>query len=448
MLGMAWLTFRQAQEALKNGRLEEAHRLLAQSGTQGHKQTFPLLQQVAQGFVERARRKLERNDPDAAWADLLRAEQVGAAEEAAASLRMTLTGPALKDIRARLAEGQPARAAEAIAHLRERAVRSPELQSLEEAAKDWGQAQQLADRGELSAALPLIERLRRSWPEFTVLEQIQRDLEHRQQTLGGILGQLHQAVGEGRWRHVVQVADEVLALAPNHGEARKARTRAWQALEPPTLPSVQHAETPSPKPAVDPGSRFLLWIDGVGGYLICLTQRVTIGQAVPEATVDVPLFADVSRHHATLTRDTEGYLLEATRPLDVNGKVTEKTLLQSGDRITLGASCQLQFRQPVPVSATARLDLTSGHRLPQAVDGVILMADTLVLSAGTQAHATVPDLRQPVVLFRQKGGLGVRHAGPFTVDGQKCEERGQLGPTARVVGEDFSFALEPVGKGQ
>src|SRR5262249_18137052 len=156
-------------------------------------------------------------------------------------------------------------------------------------------------------------------------------------------------------------------------------------------------------------------------------------------TVDIPLFADVSRHHATLTRDTEGYLLEAVRGLSVNGKPTEKALLQTGDRMTLGASCQLQFRQPVPVSATARIDLASGHRLPQAVEAVILMADTLVLASGSQAHVTVPELRQPVVLFRQKGALGIRHAGPFTVDGEKCSERGQLGPESRVVGEDFSF---------
>src|ERR1700722_1342432 len=111
MLGMAWLTLRQAQEALKNGRLEDAQRLLAQSGAHGHKQSWPLLQQVAQGFVDRARRHLERNDADAAWGDLLRAEQVGAAEEAAAELRQKLTRSAIADVRARLEGGQPARAA-------------------------------------------------------------------------------------------------------------------------------------------------------------------------------------------------------------------------------------------------------------------------------------------------------------------------------------------------
>jgi hypothetical protein len=447
MLGMAWLTLRQAQEALKSGRLEEAQRLLAQSGAQGHKQSWPLLQQVAQGFVDRGLRHLERNDPEAAWGDLLRAEQVGAAEKPAADLRQKLTRPAVADVRARLEAGQPARAAEAVALLHERAIRTPELQTLEETAKDWAQAQQLADRGEFAAAQTIVERLRRIWPDFEALKRFQHEVEERRATFASVLLKLHEAVGEGHWRRVVQVADEVLAVAPNHAEARKARIRAWQAIEPPTVAGQHTEKTVPPAVASAPASRFWLWIDGVGGYLVCLGARVTVGQATPEANVDIPLFADVSRHHATLTRDNEGYLLEAVREVSVNSKATEKALLQSGDRLTLGASCQLLFRQPVAASATARLDLASGHRLPQAVEAVILMADTLVLASSSQAHVTVEELRQPVVLFRQKGGLGVRHAGPFTVDGLKCSERGQLGPTSRVVGEEFSLAVEPVERG-
>jgi hypothetical protein len=129
----------------------------------------------------------------------------------------------------------------------------------------------------------------------------------------------------------------------------------------------------------------------------------------------------------------------------VNGQGAEKCLLEPGDRITLGSSCQLQFSQPVPVSTSARLDLVSGHRLPLTVDAIILMADTLVLGAGAQAHVTVPDLAQSVILFRQKEGIGVRCARGLTIDGQACAERGTLGLTSRVRGDDFAFAVEPVG---
>jgi len=46
-------------------------------------------------------------------------------------------------------------------------------------------------------------------------------------------------------------------------------------------------------------------------------RQNTLGQAAAEALVDVPLVADVSRLHATLTRDAEGYLTYVGRMDDV-----------------------------------------------------------------------------------------------------------------------------------
>jgi FHA domain len=193
-----------------------------------------------------------------------------------------------------------------------------------------------------------------------------------------------------------------------------------------------------------PPQHFLLWVDGVGGYLVCLTNRVTFGQATPENRVDVALFADISRLHAALVRDAEGYLFECYRATRVNGQLVEKALLRSGDRVTLGTCCQLQFRQPVPVSASGRIDLVSGHRLWLPVDAVLLMADTLVLGPGAQVHVALPDVRTPLILFRLQDGLGVRYAGNFTVNGRNCRERATLAPGVTVAGDDFSLTLEPL----
>ena len=190
--------------------------------------------------------------------------------------------------------------------------------------------------------------------------------------------------------------------------------------------------------------QFLLWVDGVGGYLVCLGNRVTFGQATPENRVEVALFADISRLHAALTRDVEGYLIECFRAARVNGQLVEKALLRSGDRVTLGMCCQLQFRQPVPVSASARIDLVSGHRLWLAVDAVLLMADTLVLGSGAQVHVALPEVQSPLVLFRMKEGLGVRYAGSFAVNGKPCRERALLEPGATIAGDNFSLTLEPI----
>jgi hypothetical protein len=161
--------------------------------------------------------------------------------------------------------------------------------------------------------------------------------------------------------------------------------------------------------------------------------------------VDVPLVADVSRLHATLTRDAEGYLLEGVKALQVNSEPVTRALLRQNDRVTLGTSCQFVFRQPVPISTTARLDLVSGHRLPLAVDGVLLMGDSLVIGPGPQAHVIVPELNSPVVLYRQKDGLGVRGRGSLTVNGVRSMDKALLGARSVVTGEEIAFALEPAG---
>src|SRR5438552_6964851 len=97
----------------------------------------------------------------------------------------------------------------------------------------------------------------------------------------------------------------------------------------------------------EPPCQYLLWVDGVGGFLVCLNARVTIGQAGSDLRPEVALLADVSRHHATIQRDGEGYFLEAVRPAALNGQPVEKAFLHSGARLTLGKSCQLQFTRPV-----------------------------------------------------------------------------------------------------
>jgi hypothetical protein len=446
MLGIGWLTIRQAQEALKNGRLEEAHRLLGQSAATGHKRSFELLQQVAVGFVQRGERHLRQHDTEAAWNDLLLAEQVGLSDDSAAvRLRQTLVQQGLAEIRKLLDAGDPVRAAAAVEALRGRSVRGSELQLLETAAQDWQQARDQADRGEFNMALLTVERLRRQLPELAPLERFEQELTQRREACKAGLIALHEAMDRGNWRKVVEVADQVLAGAPQHGQARKARSQAWRAIEPPTVAGDRPVAPRAVEKPAGPPDRFMLWMDGVGGYLVCLGNRLSLGQATSDTSADVGFYADISRGHASILRDGSTYLIEAARPVQVNSQAIEKAVLQPGDRITLGASCQLQFSQPVPVSATARLDLTSGHRLALAVDAVLLMADTLVLGPGSQVHVSLPELGQKAVLYRTKDGLGLRYPGSFNVDGQKCTDRASLGSNSRVLLEEYSFAVETVG---
>ncbi len=189
---------------------------------------------------------------------------------------------------------------------------------------------------------------------------------------------------------------------------------------------------------------FFLWIDGVGSYLVLMSHRLTMGQANPEMPLDIAVLADVSRHHATLQRDGETYFLEAIRPVSVNGKTTNRSFLRSGDRFTLGASCQFQFWQEVPTSTSACVDLVSGHRFARPVQSVLLMSETLVMGPTPQSHVTIPDLTDTVVLHRSKTGVAIRVTGRVNVDGVWHTEKAPLHAKACVFTDQLTFALEPL----
>jgi hypothetical protein len=189
--------------------------------------------------------------------------------------------------------------------------------------------------------------------------------------------------------------------------------------------------------------RFRLWIDAVGGYLVCLADEVVLGQAVPDGSPDVPIVGDLSRRHAVIHRDEEGYVIEPVRGVKVDGKTIQHSMtLTDGRVIELGGGVRLRFQRPHPLSGTARLELISHHRTLPALDGVLLMADSCIMGPGPQSHIVARDFTDEVVLFRQGVGLACRTAGQFRIDGKAHDQRGPLTARSRVEGDEFSFTLE------
>jgi hypothetical protein len=450
MFGASWLILRQAREAMRNGRLEEANRLLSQPTVRGHKRAYALQQEVIRAFLDRAEKHQRNEDLVQAWNDVQKAEALAPNDPLVGKFRGQLLRLGLAEVQSALEAGRPGRAGEAIARLRDRGVRPVEVQPYEDVVRNWLLAREAADGGEFVVALQTVDRIGKVLPGGNSgLSEFRAQLEARHQTFNKLISELHDARQQQRWREAVHLADQVLAVATQNADVRKIRAEAWGSLDPEsTLPGQRsvHEDTPPVMESSGSPRRLLLWIDGVGGYLLCLSSRITLGQATGEAPVDVPLFADVSRMHATMSRDAEGYLIEAARPVLVNGKSQTRALLQPGDRVTLGNSCQFLFQQPAPISTSAKLQLVSGHRLPYAVDGVLLMADSLILGAGTQTHVMLPDRKENIVLFRHKDGIGIKCDGEFCIDGQRCKDRGVLGIQATASGPEFTLAIEPAGR--
>lgn len=185
--------------------------------------------------------------------------------------------------------------------------------------------------------------------------------------------------------------------------------------------------------------RFQLWVDGVGGFLVCRSPQVRIGQAVAGAEVEIPLLADVSRHHATISRDSEGYVIEPARSVQLSGRdLKAPCALADGDVFALGG-VKLKFRRPHPLSSTGRLEFVSRHQTQPSSNAVLLMSETCILGPRQTAHVVCRNWPSEAVLYQRGPELYLR-ADSKKRGGQPLVTR--LVPGQPVTGDYFSVTIE------
>lgn len=495
MLGQWRVAVRQAEEAIRAGRLEDAYAFVNRPEVADHQQAVQLRGRVVRDLVERGIRRAEADDLEGGVRDLELAESYGAAPDRLASARLRIAEITAKELQAELDLGRPERLPARIDRLEASKIHAPALRRLRETAELWKRALQEGRKGEFGKAFDWIAQAERlaSGDAKTAVREARKNLESGQKQVQASIDQLYSALTKRSWPEVLRACDEVLGVLPEHPAALSARSKAWRevaAIAPAATLAAAGARAAAPAPGevnrplnwlrgtragtedaaaqngrmesifdppsaggalvventpeAQPRDRFLLWVDTVGGYLVCPKSEVTIGRAGQDGSADIPILGDLSRKHATLSRSGDAYILKAHENTFVNGKRVDSCPLRDRDIVRLGGSVELEFRQPSPISGTARLQIVSRHRLPLTVDGVILMAETCIISRSHQAHVHSPGLRDPAVLYHQGETLWLKCAGEFEADGRRAVGRTALAQRSNVVGEGFSFSIEPL----
>ncbi len=462
----AWrLKLREAEECVRQGRLDDASRLLRHADLQEFYPARRLLAKVAHQMAERGQMHMARGETSAGWRDLESAAAIGADDAVLASLRTRLLDGALREVEAYVAADDPAAAIARLDELAHHKLHNADCRKWREVATKVASAQRLARRGDFAQAQRDLDAAITIVGDVRGLDLRRKEYATKTAECRRRLQEMHRALAAEDWNAVLGAADAVLELAPESTPARDARRRAWAAVGTRLSDTNSHRAAPAARRALSHGGvalannhsldfdltmeqhepRFLLWVDTVGGFLVCQGDQVTLGQPSPECHVDVPILGDLSSRHAIIRRSGEGYVIEPSRPTRLGGKLLDGTAcLVDGSLIELGSGVRLRFRRPHPLSATARLEFASHHRTQPAADAVILMAESCVLSPQGSSHVECRRWEREVVLYRQNHELLCRTAGRFDIDGTEFDERGPITRSSRISGDDFSLSLEEV----
>ena len=451
------MQLRQAEAAVAAGQLDEASRLLSKDNLATYLPAKQVTLTVAAALVERGQKHAEHGDTLTGWRDLETALTLTGETAALTELRRQLVQQAHAEAERYLAAEDATAALACLDRLHRRECDTAATRLLEQVAKRTLAAGRLIRQGDFAAAEAELAAACRLRPDLRSLENRLNQCRVQLGESRALWARLNQAVAGGDWSAANLACDRLLTIAPENQAANRSRqqlaaAQAGSTKRPPvndhTPPrsadsKIPSPQSPAPNPGSPPGRRLIAWVDAVGGYLICLGDQVILGQPAPGGGADVPILADLSRRHAVVRRDGEGYTLVPLQMTKLDGQVIERPVpLVDGNEIELGDGVKLRFRRPHPLSATAVLDFVSQHRTRPKVDGVILMAQTCVFSPRQTSHVRCRSWNDEVILFREGKKLGFRTNNSVTVDGQKQERRGLVGANARIQGGDFAINLE------
>ena len=480
---LTWrLRLQEARVAVESGRYEDASRVLSDESLRDFLPAKRLAQGVAGKLVERARDRFALGDTSAGWSDLQAADRLGGQVEAVNKTRHDYADRILQDARKYLAVGEPASALARLEKLHKRGLADDRVQNSTQIAQLMQESTRQAAHGHFTEAAATIQHARalaRLEPNQTgIMDDLATHLESEAARLDSkvadcqrLTSEMHSALTSENWNAVLSSADALLAIAPQHSAAAQARRRAWKAVgmdvtrmysgRLPRGPvplavdraAVRHRHR-STRPVsrsaeddtvagIEKPNRALLWVDAVGGFLVCLDDAITIGQPSAGESIALPILADLSRRHAIVRRDAGAYVIEPLQRTLIDGReITSPVLLADNQLIQLGDNVRIRFTKPHALSATARLTLESHHKTQPSADAVLLMADSCVLGPNRHCHVRSRNWQRDVVVYRQNDQLFCRADEPLSVDGVQAAGRNEIQSGARVEGEDFSFAWE------
>ena len=493
---MAW--FRRKNEiddAISAGQLDRAMELTRRLGESKAKREHR--RELTEALILRANSAAETADFSVAWQTLTQAASFADSQQQTLLSQTTqqLQDQTISNADEALHAGQPLQAAGLLKLLADRDLSNQKSEQIGSVAELLQSVDQLTLAGKFDDTIECLQSAQRLYPDLPGLSERLAEHQEQKQELDLLSDSLQSAALSCKWNEVCQLCDQILVIAPRHEIAVGAKRHAMQRIKRRTsvgsrLTNVPESSKGDDDLVVKPSgggrasvanvkdtafaeseslakstssnldsasdqdfslpplsSSFLIWIDGVGGYLVCTDPINFIGQAVEGSTVSIPLQADVRQRHARIETITGQHLVQPLGPVAIAGRevpVDESVAIKSGQLILLGDRVELAYRQDHPLSKSARLDFVSRHRTLPWSDGVILAGQSIVLGPNPNNHVFCPGWKADLILFRRNDQWFAKSKIGFCVDEQAMASEAEIRFDSRLYGDSFSLKLEPV----
>jgi hypothetical protein len=188
-------------------------------------------------------------------------------------------------------------------------------------------------------------------------------------------------------------------------------------------------------------NRFLLWVDGIGSYLVLPASCVTIGRAGSSARPDIGVNAAIEGCHARVVRVEHDYFLAPNGPVTVNGAGGERHLLADGDKIVLAGRTPFTFRLPTALSSTAVLEFGTGLDVARDVTNVVLLDGHIIFGPRGGAHVPVSGQTGRIVLSFEGGEFRCRSPVPLVIGGAVADRAAAVPVGASVEAGALTFTI-------
>ncbi len=469
-----------ASRALIEGDLDLAAEYLKQDLSQPTFTPGRLSRQLMTALVQRAEQASSLGKFAFAWKDLSTASELAGPKDADEVSRQKnqLVELTIESAESMLFNAKVNHAVQLINQLACRKIMDWRADRILTIAQCLNAADELAAQGKFPGSIAQLEHAKNLQPDLPFLESRLAAGRQRELQLKELTEELQYSALKCHWSDVSRCCRKILTIAPKHQIALDAQrhciarmkretsigrraTQVPDAARISVTNSFFHLDQSSSQTRSDQADTdfvtektvhaitevgsFLLWVDGVGGYLVCTERVNTIGQAMPQANISIPIQGDLRRRHARLETVGGHHLIEPLGPVTVDGqRAVGPVEIKHHQTISLDGGVRLKYSQPHPLSKTARLDFVSRHRTSPWSDAILLASQAILLGPNRANHVFCPAWRFDLMLFERSGKWFCRSKERLEIDGRHADAEAEIRLDSRIVGEDFSLTLEPV----